>query len=253
MSLSRARLRAGLVVGATVALVLGTSAVASAHVHVTSDSTEVGSDATLTFRVPTESETASTTKIVVTLPTDHPLLDVTPQMVTGFTVEVVEGALPSPVVVDGTTLTKAPHEIVWTATGTGIPPEQFADFGVLVEDLPDAPELAFPTAQHYSDGTVVEWNQPTPAGGAEPEHPTPTLQLTPAASGDQTSTPGSSSPSPTVVAGGTAPTGSTRSTSTAGVWLGVAAIVVAVAALVVALTRARRPRGATASPEPISG
>jgi hypothetical protein len=31
--------------------------------------------------------------------------------------------------------------------------------------------------QTYSDGTVVQWNEQTPARGKEPEHPVPTLSL----------------------------------------------------------------------------
>jgi len=244
-----ARLRAGVLLTTTATLVLGTSAVASAHVHVTSDSTTVGSDATLTFRVPTESESASTVKVVVTLPTDHPLLDVTPQLVPGFAAQVVDATLPSPVVVEGTTLTKAPHEVVWTATAAGIPPEQFGDFGLLVEGLPDAPELVFPTAQHYSDGTVVQWDQPTPAGGTEPEHPAPTLVLTPAA---RTASPSGSATAATSAAqAGSAPAPvDGDSSATVGVWLGAIALVVAVAALALALTRGRPRSASPAAREP---
>ncbi len=239
----RTRARAGVLVLTTLALVLGTAAAASAHVRVTSDSTEVGSDAILTFHVPTESESASTVKLVVTLPTDHPLIDVTPQYVPGFGAEVVEASLPSPVLIDGTTITKAPHQVVWTATGSGIPPEQFGDFSLAVEGLPDAPQLTFPTAQHYSDGSVVQWDQPTPADGTEPEHPVPTLVLTPAASTDSaTATPTSS---PTVVAESTpAAAGPDGTSGTAGVWLGAVALVLALAALAVALLRGRGDRAA---------
>ena len=234
----RARLRAGVLLTTTIALVLGTSAIASAHVRVTSDSTTVGDDANLTFHVPTESESASTVKIVVTLPTDHPLIDVTPQFVTGFSAQVVVAALPSPVVIEGTTLTKAPHQVVWAATGNGIPPEQFGDFGLAVEGLPDAAQLEFPTAQYYSDGTVVQWDQPTPAGGTEPEHPTPTLVLTSAA---DTTSPSAAPTASATVQAESAPAADTSSGSsgTAGVWLGVVALVVALAALVVSLVRGR--------------
>ena len=40
-----------------------------------------------------------------------------------------------------------------------------------------AGSLSLPATQTYSDGTVVKWDQPTPAGGKEPEHPAPTLKL----------------------------------------------------------------------------
>jgi hypothetical protein len=32
-----------------------------------------------------------------------------------------------------------------------------------------------------SDGSVVHWDQPTPASGVEPEHPAPSFTVTPAA------------------------------------------------------------------------
>jgi uncharacterized protein YcnI len=61
----------GLVAG--LALVVLSAPPASAHVTVSSDSTAKGSGATLTFRVPTERDDASTTKLEVDFPTDHPL------------------------------------------------------------------------------------------------------------------------------------------------------------------------------------
>src|SRR4029078_11757146 len=38
--------------------------------------------------------------------------------------------------------------------------------------------VLLPAAQTYSDGTVVAWDQPTPAGGPELEHPAPALVVT---------------------------------------------------------------------------
>jgi len=165
----------------TAALVAGTAAAAQAHVHVGSDSNVVGTDATLTFRVPTESTSASTVKVVVTLPTDPPLLSVAPGVVPGWSATVSAAALPHPVVVSGTTLTTAPHLVTWTAVSGGIPPEQFAQFPLLVENLPDTALLRFPTTQYYSDGTVVSWTQPIIAGAPGPDHPVPTLALVRAA------------------------------------------------------------------------
>ena len=224
MSRHPARLRVGLLTLLTSSLVLGTAAVASAHVHVATDSDVVGTDATLTFRVPTESDSASTVKVVVTLPTDPPLLSVSPQVVAGWTATVTEAPLPKPVVVEGTTLTKAPHLVTWTATTGGIPPEQFAELALLVENLPDAKQLTFPTSQYYSDGTVVVWDQPSPAGQPEPEHPVPAIDLLAAAAQPATAAPADSSDAP-------------------GRWLSVAALVLAGAALVVAVRGRGRRRG----------
>jgi hypothetical protein len=69
---SRFRRALALTAGA-VALALLAAPAALAHVTVASTDAEQGGFAVLTFRVPAESETASTTKLTVGLPTDHPL------------------------------------------------------------------------------------------------------------------------------------------------------------------------------------
>ena len=67
-------------VGALVAaVVVGTAISASAHVTVHPDVTTTGQGAQLTFRVPDESDTANTIKLVVTLPQDRPFTDVSTQ------------------------------------------------------------------------------------------------------------------------------------------------------------------------------
>jgi hypothetical protein len=38
-------------------------------------------------------------------------------------------------------------------------------------------ELDMPAIQTYDNGKVVNWDQPTPPSGEEPEHPAPTVQL----------------------------------------------------------------------------
>jgi len=76
------------------------------------------------------------------------------------------------------------RSVTWTAApGTGIGPDQFALFRISVK-LPDASTVSLPATQTYSDGTVVKWDQPTPPGGAEPEHPAPQIALTGAAQAD---------------------------------------------------------------------
>ena len=68
--------------------------------------------------------------------------------------------------VEGTTLTKAPRTVTWQAQpGTRIDPGQYQDFDISAGPLPAAGTVALPAVQTYSDGTVVRWNQPTPAGG----------------------------------------------------------------------------------------
>lgn len=85
--------------------------------------------------------------------------------------------LPEPVEVEGFTLTEALTSITWTADGEGLAPHQFSEFGVSAGPFPDVETLSFPATQTYSDGEVVEWNEPTAANGEEPEHPAPVLAL----------------------------------------------------------------------------
>src|SRR3954464_9503522 len=94
--------------------VLGATA-ASAHVSVVPEKTEANGYARLTFNVPNESETAKTSKLEVKLPTDTPFTSVSVKPVEGWTAKVVTTALPKPVTVEGTTVTKAPTSVVWTA------------------------------------------------------------------------------------------------------------------------------------------
>lgn len=69
--------RAGLVTALTAAGILTAAGAASAHVTVHPESYAKGAtDGVLTFRVPNEEDTASTTKVQVFLPTDHPVLGV---------------------------------------------------------------------------------------------------------------------------------------------------------------------------------
>jgi uncharacterized protein YcnI len=214
--------------GVGVAAVLAASA-AAAHVHVIPDNTASGGDAQLTFRVPSEEPVAKTTRVVLTLPTDRPLPSVSIKPVPGWTATVTEGPLPKPVVVDGTTLTKAPRTITWTASpASALGPDQYQDFSIAVAPLPSPGELAFPVDQAYSDGTVVHWDQPSPAGKPEPDHPVPAFVVTAAAA--------DASPAPAHVV---SPASSTSDQLAR--WLAAAALVVAVLGLVgVALGRHRR-------------
>jgi uncharacterized protein YcnI len=252
-----ARVAATLLAAATFTLVSG--AAAQAHVQVVPDQTAAGTEITvLTFRVPTESVTAGTSAVSISLPTDTPLAEVLAQPLPGWTVSVKTAKLPKPVILDGTTLTEAPSSVTWTATkGHEIGPGEFQEFVLSAGPIPDdAKVLSFPTSQTYSDGTVVKWNQPQPPGAAEPEHPLPSFTVT-AAIPDDSAAGAAASPSGAPTAG-TAPVGSiaskaggsvttVHSSDSLGRGLGVAGLVAGLLGLafgVVAMRKVGAPGGA---------
>lgn len=160
-----------------VGLAMGTG-IASAHVQVTASDNTPGSFPVLTFKVPTESETASTTGITITLPTATPLESVSFQQVAGWTGKATTHQLVTPVKVADDTITEAVTSVTYTAdAGGGIPPGSYATFALSVGPLPQTTALAFPVDQKYSDGTVVKWADVQAAGAAEPDHPVPNLTL----------------------------------------------------------------------------
>jgi uncharacterized protein len=141
-----------------------------------------GGFAKLTFRVPTESDTASTTQLEVSFPADHPLAFVSVKPVPGWTFSVTKEKLAKPISSDDGEVSEAVSKITWT--GGKIAPGEFQEFDVSVGPLPtDTDSLVFKAVQTYDNGDVVRWIDEATPGGEEPEHPAPVLTLT-AASGD---------------------------------------------------------------------
>jgi len=131
---------------------------ANAHVTLDENTAEAGSYALLTFKVPNESETATTTSVTVSLPTDTPFVSVRTVPVAGWTAEVVTTTLPEPVQIGATTVTEAPTSIVWTATGDGIGTTELGLFPFSAGPVPDVGQIELPVDQGYSDGSVVAWS-----------------------------------------------------------------------------------------------
>ncbi|TDD67468.1 DUF1775 domain-containing protein [Actinomadura darangshiensis] len=175
--LLRAR-RAGAIASLAAVSVIGLATAASAHVTVNPKTAEKGSYAKVSFRVPNERDDASTTKIVVHLPVDHPLASVSVRPVPGWTAKAEKSKLPKPVKTDGGELTEAVTTITWT--GGKVEPGQFQEFDVSMGPLPtDTDQLVFKADQTYSGGEVVKWEEAPAEGAAEPEHPSPVLKLLP--------------------------------------------------------------------------
>ena len=92
----------------------------------------------LVLRVPTESDTASTTKVQVQLPADTPFAFVSTKPHPGWTVATTERKLANPITAEGFTLSKAVATVTWTASGAsaGIGPGQFDEFELSAGALP---------------------------------------------------------------------------------------------------------------------
>ncbi|MCP3818044.1 YcnI family protein [Streptomyces sp. A3M-1-3] len=165
---------AGVVAAAAVLLLSGP---AFAHVSVQPGEAEKGGYATINFKVPNERDNASTNKLEVSFPTDHPLASVMPQPVPGWQVEVTKAKLAKPLKVHGKEIKEAVSKVTWT--GGKIAPGQFQQFPLSVGQLPeDADQLVFKALQTYDNNEVVRWIEEPKEGAEEPQNPAPVLKLT---------------------------------------------------------------------------
>ncbi|MDN3351833.1 YcnI family protein [Actinomadura sp. DC4] len=172
--------RAAAVSGLAALALTAVATAASAHVTANPSTAEPGSYSKVSFRVPNEEPKADTTKLEITLPTDHPIASVSVRPVPGWSVKVTSAKLATPLKSDDGEITKAVSTITWS--GGKITPGQFQEFDVSMGPLPtDTDRLMFKTAQTYSNGEVVNWDQDPGNGGQEPEHPAPTVRLVKAA------------------------------------------------------------------------
>ncbi|MDQ1046937.1 YcnI family protein [Streptomyces sp. V4I2] len=171
------RLAAAGAVAASAVVVL--SSPAFAHVSVQPEGAAAkGGYAVVDFKVPNERDNASTTKLEVTFPTDHPLSSVMPEPMAGWDIDITKSKLDKPIDNHGEQLTEAVTKVTWTATGKGIEPGYFEKFPVSVGALPeDADELVFKAIQTYSNKEVVRWIEEQQEGAEEPENPAPVLAL----------------------------------------------------------------------------
>lgn len=176
---SRLVLGAGAVVAATVAL----PGAAQAHVTVQPGTAEGGGFSVVAFRVPNERDDASTTKLRVVLPADHPIGSVRTTPVPGWSVSTTTRHLSQPIEMFGQELDTVVSQVTWTATNGGIKPGQFQDFDLSLGVLPASGQLQFKALQTYSSGEQVNWNEVSTDPSLEPEHPAPFLTLAAAPEG----------------------------------------------------------------------
>lgn len=179
MSTTRSLFRTTGVTAAIAFTAIAGAGTAAAHVSANPEQAEQGGHAKIAFRVPNERPDASTVRVHVALPLDHPLSSVRTKPLPGWTAEVRKVRLDRPVDVAGAQVTEAVSGITWTARpGTAIAPDQFQEFEATLGTFPtDTDRLLLPTEQTYDSGEVVRWDQPPAADGSEPEHPAPALAL----------------------------------------------------------------------------
>ncbi|RKT84338.1 Uncharacterized protein YcnI [Saccharopolyspora antimicrobica] len=178
MSTKRFAVRSAALTAACGITALLSTAPAFAHVSAQPGEAAKGGHAKVAFRVPNERPNASTVQIKVTFPEDQPLSSVRTKPMPGWTAQV-ERVQIAPVQVAGSEVKEAVRSITWTAQpGNRIGPNEFNEFEATLGTLPDnVDSFAMPTTQTYDNGEVVNWDQPTPPNGEEPEHPAPTLKL----------------------------------------------------------------------------
>lgn len=167
------------VAGAVTAAVGLTALPALAHVTVNSPSAVQGGYPTVNFKVPTESDTASTTGLKVQLPAGQPLSFVSIMPKAGWTYTVTKAKLPTPIQGEDGEITDYVSVIEWKASAaTGIKPGEFDQFTISAGPMPKAGSMTFKAIQTYSDGKVVQWIEEPAAGSSEePDYPAPTLKL----------------------------------------------------------------------------
>jgi uncharacterized protein YcnI len=148
-------------------------------------SPSAGGFSQLTFKVPNESATAKTTRIAVALPTGTPFTSVSVKPMEGWTAEITEAALPSPVTIEGATISKAASAVTWTADEAHqLGQHEYQAFSISVGRLPaEGTTVALPATQWYSDGSVVDWAEPATPGQEQPKHPAPSFVTTAAKEG----------------------------------------------------------------------
>jgi len=176
-----------IIIGAPVAigagLLLAVAAPLSASAHVTIDpgQAEAGSYTVVTVKVPNESDTATTNRVELSLPTDTPFTSVRYVPVAGWSAELVTTTLPEPVTIGESTITEAITSVVWTAdAGSEIASGELQLFPLSVGPVPDTGSVTLPADQGYTDGSVVSWNETE----EDAEHPAPVLYINDAPAAD---------------------------------------------------------------------
>ncbi|MEU5078194.1 MULTISPECIES: YcnI family copper-binding membrane protein [Streptomyces] len=238
-------MKASRIAAATVAAgsaVLALSVPAFAHVTVQPEGTAAkGGYAVVDVKVPNERDDASTTKVEISLPTDHPIASVMPQPVPGWKATVTKSKLDKPMTMHGEKIDEAVSKVTWTADGKGIEPGFFQKFPLSLGALPEnTDQLVFKALQTYSDKEVVRWIEVPQEGQDEPENPAPVLKLAAADEDEHGSASAADATDKTGKTENTAAADSGDGSDTTARVLGVAGIVIGIAGVAYGVFAGRR-------------
>lgn len=231
--------RLGVVGVGVIAAAVGLALPASAHVKVSGTDAVQGGSGVITFRVPAEEPTASTTELLITFPSSTPFTSADTQPKAGWTATVSHKPLAKPQTNDdGDQITQYVSQVDFKATdpSAAIPPGEFDMFNLSVGPFPKAPSVSFDALQTYSDGTTVNWDEKAATGAAEPEHPAPVLNLTAATAQADSAT------QPTVAAS------SNTSGSSGSSWPGWVGLILGIVALLISVAAFAGSRRRSAPP-----
>lgn len=223
-----ARRRTRVLVGALagVALAVGAPLAASAHIHVTPDSSPAESSTTLTFSFSHGCEDFPTTALAVDIPDG--VTNVVPVASAGWSIERT--------LADNGTVTR----VVYTAVEpieSGIKGEVSLD-ARFSADLADS-VVAFPVTQECTTGSTA-WTEETVEGEEEPGAPVPTVGVGAVAEEDGHGHDGAASRSADVHPD--AADAASAAPPTIALWLGAGGLALGAAALVVAVVALNRRR-----------
>lgn len=197
--------------------VLVSAGVASAHVSVLPKQSTVNGFERYTVRVPTEKD-LPTTKVRVELPEGSTFSSVLPLPGWSFATEK-----------DATG-----KVVAFSWSGGEIKRGEFFEFGISVRNPKTAGVVAWKAFQTYADGSVVEWTGPAGA-----DQPAPTVTLV---EGGGAATGHGAAEAPTPAPGAAVPPAAPPAAAASpsadlGTWLGGAALLTSLAALVVAIRK----------------
>lgn len=218
---------------------LGLANPAAAHVTVEPREAVQGGYVTVVFRMPNEREDASTIKLDVVMPREHPIASVRTMDVPGWDVTMKKRTLDKPIESGDRTIDEVVDTITWTATkGHALGTQEFVQFPVSMGRLPETDTLVFKALQTYDSGEVVRWIEEPTEGAEEPETPAPLLTLT------KPPADGAAKPAAAVDKGDA---GAATGTGTP-LWLGVIGLLAGLAALALGALAYHRTRAAAPSP-----